>query len=165
MDIKEYQIRQNEFKRPVLITKNVHNIQKVHEIAKSYTNAGVIIEALNEIFDVSHLAEEYVWMFSLNSACKITGVFEISHGAVDKAFFCSREIIQRALLAGATSMILAHCHPSGEVSPSSKDICVTKQLYDACKMIGVPLLDHLIVGCDSSLEYFSFSEEKMMANW
>lgn len=165
MDIKEYQIRQNEFKRPVLITKDVHNIQKVHEMAASYDNSEVFVEALEEIFDVSQLAEEYVWMFCLNSAFRITGVFEVSHGAINSALFCSREILQKALLAGATGIVLAHCHPSGMVSPSSRDICVTKQLYDACNIIGIQLYDHVIVGCDSSLESFSFKKEKMMVNW
>lgn len=165
MDIKEYQVKLNEYRKPVLIIKNVHDVQKVHEVTSSFDCSAKVADMLNDIFDVRHLAEEYVWMLCTDSAGKITGVFEISHGSVNRSIFSSREIIQKALLAGAVNIILAHCHPSGDPSPSDIDISVTKTLYDACNLMQIPLLDHIIVGCDTPTQYYSFLEENVMSNW
>lgn len=165
MDIKEYQVKQNEFRRPVLVTKDVHEVQKVCDISSSFDSPSVIADMLDEMFDVSHLVEEYVWMLCTDAAYVINGVFEISHGSVNRSLFSSREIIQKALLAGAVNIVLAHCHPSGNPTPSDMDIVVTKNLYDACKLMNIPLRDHIIVGCDTSKDYYSFLEEDVMSNW
>ena len=164
MKIKEYQIKQNEFKRPVLVVKNVHNIPKVHEIS-NYNSPDIVVDSINEVFDVAHLAEEYVWMITTTSSGQLTGMFEISHGSIDRTIFSTREIIQRALMAGAVKIILAHCHPSGNPEPSDIDIQVTEQLYKACSLMKIPLLDHVIIGCDESLQYYSFNQEGLMRNW
>ncbi len=68
----------------------------------------------------------------------------------------ARYILRRALLANATAAIVAHNHPSGDVSPSSEDYAVTSKLKAACDVVGVQLLDHLIHGDDG--EWFSFAE-------
>ena len=164
MKIKEYQIKQNEFRRPVLIVKNVHDIQKVHEISE-YNSPEVIVDSINQIFDVAHLAEEYVWMITTTSSFQVTGIFEISHGSINLSIFSPREIIQRALMAGAVNVILAHCHPSGDPSPSDQDIVATEQLYKACKLMRIPLLDHIIIGCNNPLQYYSFNEKDIMKSW
>ncbi len=165
MEIKEYQIKQNEFRRPVLVTRDVHDIQKVCEMSASFNSPAVIADMLDQMFDVRHLTEEYVWMLCTDAAFVVNGVFEISHGSVDRALFSNREIIQKALLAGAVNIVLAHCHPSGVATPSDIDIAVTQKLHEACKLMNVPLRDHIIVGCDASADYYSFLENNMMSNW
>lgn len=91
-------------------------------------------------------SEEYLYMICMNTKNKIIGVFEISHGSVNSSIFSVREILQKALLANAVSIIMIHNHPSGDVSPSREDITVTKRLAEAGKLVGVELLDHIIVG-------------------
>lgn len=164
MEIKEYMIKQNELKRPVLVIKRKEG-ECVHEISEAINCDQTVVDVLDKMFDVSHLAEEYVWMFCMTSDFKLSGIFEISHGSINGSYFCIREIIQKALLAGAVSIIVAHCHPSGNPAPSDLDITVTKQLYDACVLMNIPLNDHIIVGCDDYKNYYSFRKEGIIKNW
>ena len=57
----------------------------------------------------------------------------------------SAEVFQRAILAGAVSLIIAHNHPSGVLTPSAEDHKVTQRLKNAGEILGIKLLDHLIV--------------------
>lgn len=100
-------------------------------------------------------AEEYVYTLALDNKNKATGLFEISHGTVNSSVISPREIYIRALLLGASSIILFHNHPSGDVTPSKDDILVTKRVKAAGELLGVELLDHIIIG-DT---YYSFKEQ------
>lgn len=80
-------------------------------------------------------------------------------GTVDQTPFYVREIIKRALLIGSTSIIISHNHPSGDAQPSSSDISLTNQLAEACKSIGIELIDHIIITFNS---YFSFKENQLL---
>jgi DNA repair protein RadC len=70
-----------------------------------------------------------------------------------------REVFSFAIRHLAHSLIVAHNHPSGDCSPSHSDLEVTRNLQAAGSVIGIPLIDHLIIGKDS---YFSFSERKLI---
>lgn len=163
--IKEFQIRLDDYKRPLLVVKNTHNIQKLHDVSEKYNNPQKIVDTLQEAFEVSTLAEEYVWLLTTASNGAITGIFEVSHGSVDRSLFPVREIIQSSLLAGAVNIIIAHCHPSGSAEPSDEDITVTKRLYEACKVMGLHFLDHIIMGCEFPVVYYSFNENEIMKGW
>ena len=65
----------------------------------------------------------------------------------------------QSLLLKASYIFVAHNHPSDNVNPSQADISLTKQLYNSCEMIGIPLLDHIII-CKTS--YFSFKKQCML---
>ncbi|MDB5473648.1 MAG: hypothetical protein JWP99_951 [Devosia sp.] len=67
-------------------------------------------------------------------------------GTVDHTPVYPREVIKRALELGATAIILVHNHPSGDPSPSSADVRVTREIADVAKPLGITLHDHLIVG-------------------
>lgn len=164
MKIKEYMIKQDWTKRPLLEVKNTHNVQKLHDISGKYDSIQKVADMFYQIFDVVHLAEEYAWMLTVDSNCKITGVFEISHGSVNSTVFGCREIIQRALLAGAVNIIVAHCHPTGDPQPSDLDIQITKKLSDSCRLCGIPLLDHMILGCSEDRLYYSFREQGIITD-
>ena len=60
-----------------------------------------------------------------------------------------REVVKRALELGATALILCHNHPSGDATPSSADITVTREIADAAKKLGIVVHDHLIIGRSS----------------
>ena len=102
-------------------------------------------------------AEEYVYLITLNNKNKLTGLFEVSHGTVNSSILSPREIYIRALLLGATNIIIFHNHPSGDPEPSKEDIRATKRLKAAGELLGVELIDHIIVGN----YYYSFREEQM----
>ncbi len=77
-------------------------------------------------------------------------------GTVDQAPLYIRNIIRKALLFGATSIIVSHNHPSGSVKPSEDDIDMTKKLSTACHYMQIRLVDHIIV---TPKRYFSFKEK------
>ena len=70
-----------------------------------------------------------------------------------------REVFKTALLSSAAAIILVHQHPTGDPSPSSEDIAITRRLKEAGDIIGIKILDHCIIGQDS---YISFVERGLL---
>ena len=101
--------------------------------------------AKNTLFDPMP-AEEMVYLLVLNSQQKLKGIFFVLLGTLDSAIVCPREILIRALLCGAASIIVTHNHPSGSVEMSEKDIRFYSRLTLACSYVGIKLLDFLVVG-------------------
>lgn len=99
--------------------------------------------------------EEFKVIF-LNSNNEVLGVETLFQGTIDKSAVYSRKILERVMFYNARSIIFAHNHPSGNTSPSSKDIEITKMMKEFFKMVDVSVLDHIIISRDS---YFSFLEE------
>ena len=126
---------------------------------KKLSNPQLIVNALNDLFDLQNMAEEYIYMLTLNSKSDITGVFEIAHGTVDSCMTSPREIFNKALLVGAVGVILAHNHPSGYVEASIPDTALTRQIKEAGKLLNVELLDHIIIGDNC---YYSFCEDGVL---
>ena len=77
----------------------------------------------------------------------------VSIGTVSKTMVHPREVFYPAIRHKASSMIIAHNHPSGDPTPSKEDYEVTDQLVEAGRMMGIPIVDHLVVGAQS---YVSF---------
>ena len=80
-------------------------------------------------------------------------------GSLTTSAVYPREVIQRVLDLGAAAVLLAHNHPSSEVTPSNSDRAVTKKLQIALNAIDVELLDHIVIG---GTEYFSFSDHHLL---
>lgn len=95
----------------------------------------------------------------LNSRYKLIRSITISTGTVDKTIIHPREIFKEAFLASASFIILAHNHPSGDITPSKEDIQITKRLLEVGKIMGVEILDHVII---SKNYYFSFKEKGLI---
>ncbi len=158
MDIKRFDIVLDNYKNPRIVVDEIKKYSK--DISNSYNNASSIAELIYEIFNVEHKAQEYVWLISFTSDFHIIGVFEISHGSLNRSFFSAREIMLSALLSGAAQIVVAHCHPSGDISPSLEDDACTFNLYKLCKEMQVPLLDHIIVAENRGvMVYFSYAED------
>lgn len=116
-----------------------------------------IVRLMNETFDLKSKAEEYVYLLCFNkNHSRIVGVFEISHGTIDKTILGMREIFIRVLLSGACNIIIAHNHPSSSILPSKEDINVTKRIGECARMLNISFMDHIIIGDE---QYFSFREE------
>lgn len=81
----------------------------------------------------------------LDTKNRIIGIDLISIGTINQAPTHPREIFRKAITAGANSIILAHNHPSGDVTPSSADIDVTKRIDKCGELLGIMLLDSLII--------------------
>lgn len=81
----------------------------------------------------------------------------IFQGTADQSFIHPRDIFQEAVLVNAVKIICVHNHPSGNASPSLADELVTKKIYDAGLLLGIPLVDHVIIGKN---DYYSFLEHR-----
>lgn len=116
-------------------------------------------ELMKQLLHMDELAEEHCYMLAMNSTCRILGLFFLSKGTVNMTVVGSREIFLRALLVGASRIILCHNHPSGNTTPSRQDIHLTKQIKEAGELMGIPLADHIII---SSNGFFSFRNSQML---
>jgi DNA repair protein RadC len=92
--------------------------------------------------------QEEVWLLLLNNRQWITHQSMIYRGTINMVNMRIGEIFKPALRYNASSIVVSHVHPSGEIEPSPEDIAVTQALYTAGKLLDVRLLDHLIIGRD-----------------
>ena len=79
----------------------------------------------------------------------ILAIYKVSIGDVRSAILSPRQIYQAALLNNASSVIIGHNHPGGDVAPSRQDIETTQRIYEAGKLLGIELLDHIIVSIEN----------------
>jgi DNA repair protein RadC len=77
---------------------------------------------------------------------QVLGIAEVGRGGLDAVPCEPREVFRAAILANAACIVLAHNHPSGDPEPSREDIMVTERLLQAGEILGIPILDHVIVG-------------------
>jgi DNA repair protein RadC len=82
----------------------------------------------------------------LDTKHRLLAVVTVSVGSLDRTFMSPREVFRDALLHNAAALVLAHNHPSGDPEPSRDDEQVTRRLVRAGDLVGVPVLDHLVVG-------------------
>ena len=102
------------------------------------------------------LAEEEAWVLLMNQNFKLLKCMQLSHGGLTETAVDVRVIIKQALLCNATVVCLFHNHPSNHAHPSSNDNAITKRLKEACRLMRLYLLDHVIV---TENGYYSYSEQ------
>lgn len=96
--------------------------------------------------DYRHEEQEKVLLVMLDGAGQLLGEELLFQGTADKALISPREIFLCALRRRSASVILLHNHPSGDPTPSEEDLIVTRQIREAGDLLGIPLLDHIILG-------------------
>lgn len=118
-----------------------------------------VYDYLKDILDL-HPMQEVFYVVFLNRKNKPLGRIPVTAGTVSSSLVHPREVFRPAILAGASAIICAHNHPSGDPTPSTADIRVTRQLRDAAEVVDIALIDHMILGhreCDpNQLGYYSF---------
>lgn len=95
---------------------------------------------------IGDYAREVFLVMLLNTKNKVVAAHIAHIGSLNASIVHPREVYQAAILSNAASIIVAHQHPSGDPTPSSEDIQVTKRLKQAGEIIGIELLDHIICG-------------------
>ena len=105
--------------------------------------------------------QEHFFVAYLNRANKVVGVYHSSMGGISATVADPRLILGTALKVAASSLILAHNHPSGTTKPSVQDIELTNKLIEGSKLLDLKVLDHLIVAPKEG-NYTSFADEGMM---
>ncbi len=109
--------------------------------------------------ELSDLNYENFCVILLNRANKVLRTVRISDGGITGTIVDQRKIFKIALDNNATSVILGHNHPSGQLTPSSADLELTKKIKAAGEVLDLPVLDHIIVGDGN---YYSFADEGIM---
>ena len=94
------------------------------------------------------LAQETFHVLLLDGKHRLRRRERISAGTLTSSLVHPREVFGPALREGAAALIVAHNHPSGDPEPSSEDLAVTRRLIEAGRLIGVPLLDHVVIGAE-----------------
>ncbi len=129
------------------------------ELAKRGLNQGIGIEptitspadVLGLLTDIKDLRKEYFVALFLNARNQVICRENVSVGSLNASLVHPREVFVPAVGSSAASVILAHNHPSGDVTPSREDIELTRRMVQAGEIMGIEVLDHLIVGSERFL--------------
>ncbi|MEX1188102.1 MAG: DNA repair protein RadC [Bacteroidia bacterium] len=118
---------------------------------------------IHEIFSprIGDLPHEEFWAMCLNRSNKIINSRRISSGGISSTVADIRLIMRFAIESNASTLIICHNHPSGNLKPSEQDIRITKSIAQAVKYLDIQLLDHLIV---TESGFYSFSDEGIIAS-
>jgi DNA repair protein RadC len=124
----------------------------------------VRITCSNDIYqlmkgELMDLPKEEFWVILLNRANRLIRKEQISSGGISGTVADPKIIFKAALDHRASSVILVHNHPSGNLKPSQADINLTKKMKEAGKLLEIPVLDHLIFGDEG---YLSFADEGLL---
>jgi len=96
----------------------------------------------------------------LNQSNRVLGIVPISEGGISATYVDVRLILQAALLANATQVILAHNHPSGSMKPSTLDDTLTERVKKAAELMEIHIADHVILSPEN--EYYSYYDESKL---
>ena len=118
-----------------------------------------IAACVNRAYRLEYQFEEKVVILGLNCRMKPVGLMEISHGTQTVSPVSVQGVFIRALLMGASGIVIVHNHPSGEVSPSGDDQDTADRIADAGNLLGIPLKDFIIIGKN---RYLSFQENGLL---
>lgn len=122
------------------------------------------IKSSETVFNLFHpllsdLEHEEFWLLMLNRANRVIGRFKVSQGGLSGTVIDTRIILKKALDKLASSIIVCHNHPSGNMQPSDADVKITEKLKKAAEILEIKLLDHIIIANKS---YFSFADEGLI---
>src|SRR5512133_1284671 len=139
--------------------KAVYETLIVKEDITNYLKTGTRYTAPRQVSDTfQFLMKETKEMFitlHLDGKNRIICMDLVSIGSLNQSIVHPREVFKTALLSNAAAIILVHQHPTGDSSPSSEDLAITRRLKEAGEIMGIKVLDHIIVGDG---EYLSFVE-------
>lgn len=136
-------------------------LMKNNDLKEVFNNSKVIYENNKYLFDNKN--QEYFYCLYLNSKKELIERKLLFMGTLNKSIVHPREIFKEAYALSASSIICMHNHPSGDITPSMEDICLTKSLMEIGKLQQIPILDHIIFGNDTYYSFFdnnSFMREK-----
>lgn len=121
---------------------------------------GIMLNNVQEVFAYASPVlegkdKEHLLVLLLDAKKQVIKEEIVSIGTLDSSLLHPREIFKLAIQYSAHSIILVHNHPSGDSQPSNEDIQVTQQLVEAGRLLGIPVLDHVVIGNGSSTSILS----------
>lgn len=142
-----------KYAHEVFVTKNVGNKTESFKINNSKDAYNFISKVFNQ--EALEVREEFLVLF-LNRTNKTIAWSKISTGGLNATVVDTRLIFKQALDCLASGIILAHNHPSGNLSPSAQDKAITNKIKDGAKLFEMEVIEHLIL---TSEGYYSFVDE------
>lgn len=120
-------------------------------------------DAIAYFGDMVGLEEEEFHVLALDGRHRIKSRFVAARGSRNMVQVVPRDVLRRVLRESASSIVVAHNHPSGDPTPSPEDHDLTLRLYEGCHAVGISLLDHLVIGRTG---FHSFSEQlRVLRGW
>ncbi len=116
-------------------------------------------DALPLLTEIKDQRKEFFLCLYLNARNQLIHKEIVSIGSLSASIVHPREVFQMAVVKSAASILLAHNHPSGDVTPSRDDVDLTRRLQRAGEIMGVDILDHLIIAAD---QFLSLKEQGYM---
>ncbi|MBN2484612.1 MAG: DNA repair protein RadC [Bacteroidales bacterium] len=108
---------------------------------------------------VADLPHEEFWAATLDRSNKLKEQFMVSSGGISGTVTDVRILLKKSLEASASSIIVCHNHPSGNIEPSRQDKEITQKIKEAAKLLDIQLLDHIII---AGQKYYSFADEGLI---
>lgn len=145
--------------------KNLFGIKLIKAVADRYLAKRLLnkdpIQNSKELFDYLYHSirdkdRECFIAIYLDAKNKVISTKTLFQGTLTASSVYPREVVRSALDHQAAALIFAHNHPSGEPNPSSEDISLTRQLVFACRVMGITVHEHLVIGDN---RYFSFADQ------
>jgi len=133
--------------------RRVEDALEHHKISSSRS----VFELMQPL--VGELPHEEFWIIYLNNSNKVIRKIQLSKGGITGTLVDIRLALKKALVVGATGIILVHNHPSGTLKPSEADKQLTKKLKTAGESLDIKVLDHVII---TEKSYFSFADENVL---
>ena len=128
------------------------------------TNPQAVVKAIRASIDDK--AKEHFKLLMLNTRNRIIGISRVSVGTANASLVHPREVFKTAISHGASSVVLAHNHPSGNPDPSDDDIALTRRLVEAGRLLGIEVLDHIVIGKENKEKglkgFISFKEKGLL---
>lgn len=120
-----------------------------------------VVRSSRDIYNYFHpkmadLPIEEIWVMLLNNACKVMDARRVAIGGISEVVADVRLVLREAIMARATAVVLCHNHPSGSIHPSRHDDSLTDRLRQACEVMNIRLIDHVIV---TDGRYYSYADE------
>jgi DNA repair protein RadC len=143
--------------------KAVYETLAVREDIEAYLKTGQRYTAPRQVSDtfqflMKETKEQFITLH-LDGKNRIICMDVVSIGSLNQSIVHPREVFKTACISNAAAIICLHQHPSGDPTPSSEDIAITRRLKEAGEIMGIKLLDHIIIGQD---EYLSFVERGLL---
>jgi len=137
-------IKMEKVKSMLVEDKKISSPKEVYKIVSEYLKG---------------VDREHLVLLTLDTKNVITSITTVSIGSLNQSIVHPREVFKTAILSNASSIILAHNHPSGDPTPSKEDINITHRIKEGGKLLGIDLLDHVIIGDDT---YISLKEKGIL---
>ncbi len=139
---------------PVVRLVREGRTSKQHDEIRSPKDVVPVLQSM-----IGTATEERFIAIHLNTRHRPIAYHEVSRGSLSASIVHPREVFRTAIVNGASAILIGHNHPSGETTPSEDDLTITTRLVKVGELVGIPVLDHLIIGDG---EPYSFRENGLI---